>query len=305
MDQSRTGRVCVIGSINMDLVVYAPRLPAAGETVLGGRFDQHPGGKGANQAVAARRLGATVQLVGAVGGDVYGDLLRSTLREHKVNVEHVETRADAATGVGLITIDSEGENTIVVASGANLEVTAQEVDRCRHAIKTSAVTLAVLEVPLAAVQRAAEIASAAGARFVLNAAPAMHLAPTLLKKVDVLVANQAEAAVLSDHTGADIGTVGRAVLALGPKCAIVTLGAGGALVDDHERGMRRVPAIAVQPVDTVGAGDCFCGALAARLALGDDVDRAARYACVAAGLATTRPGAIPGMPSVEEVRARL
>jgi ribokinase len=123
--------------------------------------------------------------------------------------------------------------------------------------------------------------------------------------VDVLVANQVEAAVLSDHTGADLGTVGRALLALGPKCAIVTLGAGGVLIDDYRNGMRRIPAIDVEPVDTVGAGDCFCGAVAARLSLGEDVDTAARFACMAAGLATTRAGAIPGMPGLREVQERL
>ena len=132
----------------------------------------------------------------------------------------------------------------------------------------------------------------------------MRLPPSLLRRVDVLVANQVEAALLSDHTGADLGTVGRAVLALGPTCAIVTLGRGGVLIDDHKVGMRRIPAIDVEPLDTVGAGDCFCGALAARLALGEDIDSAARFACVAAGLATTRAGAIPGMPSLQEVLER-
>ena len=304
MDESRKGRVCVVGSINMDLVVRAPRLPAAGETVPGGRFEQYPGGKGANQAVAASRLGAGAELVGAVGDDDYGEAMLAALREYGVGVDSLETRAGAATGVALITTDVAGENTIVVASGANAEVSPQQIDRCRDAIESCAVTLAVLEVPGETIGRAAEIAAASGAMFVLNAAPAMHLPPSLLRHVDVLVANQLEAAVLSDHTGADLGTVGRAVLALGPKCAIVTLGAGGVLIDDHQHGMRRIPAIDVEPVDTVGAGDCFCGALAARLSLGEDIDAAARFACVAAGLATTRAGAIPGMPSLKEVRER-
>lgn len=305
MDESRKGRVCVVGSINMDLVVRAGRLPAVGETVLGGRFEQHPGGKGANQAVAAARLGAGVELVGAVGDDAHGEAMLDAMREQRVSLDYVETRPGAATGVALITTEVTGENTIVVASGANAEVSPQQIDRCRDAIESCAVTLAVLEVPVETCQHAAEIAAACGAMFVLNAAPAMHLPASLLRRVDVLVANQMEAAVLSDHTGADLGTVGRAVLALGPKYSIVTLGAGGVLIDDHENGMRRIPAIDVAPVDTVGAGDCFCGALAARLSLGDDIDAAARFACVAAGLATTRPGAISGMPSLREVQERL
>ena len=305
MDESRKGRVCVVGSINMDLMVRAPRLPAAGETVLGGRLEQHPGGKGANQAVAAARLGAGVELVGATGDDAHSEAMLAVLREHGVGLEYVETRPGAATGVALITTDVTGENTIVVASGANAEVSPQQIDRCRDAIESCAVTLAVLEVPVETARRAAEVAVASGAVFVLNAAPAMHLPPSLLKHVDVLVANQVEAAILSDHTGADLGTVGRAVLALGPKCAIVTLGAGGVLIDDHQHGMRRIPAIDVEPLDTVGAGDCFCGALAARLSLGEDIDAAAQFACVAAGLATTRAGAMSGMPSLQEVQERL
>lgn len=305
MDESRKGRVCVVGSINMDLVVRAGRLPAAGETVLGGRAEQHAGGKGANQAVAAARLGAGVELIGAIGDDEHGPSLVRTLRRHGVDVDYVETRSGAATGVAFITSDLAGENTIVVASGANAEVSPQQVDRCRDAIESCCLTAAVLEVPVETVGHAAEIAAASGSMFLLNAAPALHLPPALLRRVDVLVANQLEAAVLSDHTGADLGTVMRAVMTLGPKCAIITLGGGGVLVEDRAHGMRRIPAIDVEPVDTVGAGDCFCGALAARLSLGEDIDTAARFACVAAGLATTRAGAIPGMPSLQEVQERL
>ena len=305
MEQRPRASVCVLGSINMDLVLRAPRLPVAGETVLGAAFDQHPGGKGANQAVAARRLGAEVAFISAVGDDANGGLMLDALAREQVGLEYVETRNGLATGVALITTDSAGENTIVVASGANAEVSPQQVGRCADAIRDAALTLAVLEVPIETVSRAAELAAEAGRRFILNAAPAMHLPKSLLSRVTVLVCNQVEAAVLSDHTGADLGTVARALLALGPQAVIMTLGAGGALIDDRQKGMRRVPALAVQPIDTVGAGDCFCGALAARLAAGDGLDDAARFACVAAGLATERAGAIPGMPSLDEVRSRL
>ena len=305
MEQRPQGSVCVVGSINMDLVVRSPRLPAAGETVIGAAFQQHPGGKGANQAVAAARLGAEVSFVSAVGDDANGGLMLDALASEQVSLEYVETRNGLTTGVALITTDSAGENTIVVASGANAEVSPQQVDRCADAIRDAAVTLAVLEVPVETVSRAAELSAEAGRPFILNAAPAKHLPKSLLSRVGVLICNQVEAAVLSDHTGADLGTVARALLALGPKSVIMTLGAGGALIDDHDKGMRRIPALAVQPIDTVGAGDCFCGALAARLAAGESLEEAARFACVAAGLATERAGAIPGMPSLDEVRARL
>ena len=300
-----SARVCVVGSINMDLIVRTPRLPAAGETLLGGPFAQHPGGKGANQAVAASRLGADVDLIGAVGDDAFGGQMLSAIGRERVSLEYVETRLGLATGVALITVDAAGENTIVVASGANSEVSPQQVDRCAEGVRDAAVTLAVLEVPVETVARAAELAAEAGRVFVLNAAPAMHLPGSLLRRVSILVVNQTEAALLSGHTGADLGTVTRALLALGPRAVVITLGAGGALIDDHENGMRRIPAIDVQPIDTVGAGDCFAGALAAQLAAGRTLDDAARFACVAAGLATTRAGAIPGMPSLAEVQARL
>ncbi len=299
------GSVCVVGSINMDLVVRAPRLPAAGETIIGGAFEQHPGGKGANQAVAAARLGARVAMVGAVGDDAFGRSMRQALEGEGIDAGHVRTVPGVATGVALITVDEKGENTIVVASGANAAVTPQQVEASRASIEEADVTLAVLETPPEAVAKAAEIATCAGRRFVLNTAPAMLLPRSLLERVSVLVANQVEAAVVAEHTGADLGTVTRALLALGPGAVIVTLGAGGVLIDDERHGMRRVPAIDVQPIDTVGAGDCFAGALAARLAAGDALDDAATFACAAAGVATTRAGAIPGMPTLEEVRARL
>lgn len=305
MDESPQGRVCVVGSINLDLVVRAARLPAAGETVLGASFEQHPGGKGANQAVAARRLGAAVEMVAAVGDDSYGRLTLDALRDDGVGVKHVERRAGAATGIALITIDAAGENTIVVASGANGQLSPQHVERAAGAIQTAAVTLAVLEAPMDAVTRTAQIAADGGRLFVLNAAPAMHLPEDLLAHVSVLVVNQTEAGILADLAGHDPATIARALLARGPGAVIITLGAGGALLDDRAHGMRRIPAIDVQPVDTVGAGDCFCGALAARLAFGEDLDSAARFACVAAGLATTRAGAIAGMPTLPEVHARL
>lgn len=305
MDESRNGRVCVVGSINMDLVVRAPRLPAAGETLPGASFQQHPGGKGANQAVAARRLGASVQIIGAVGDDRYGTTILEALGRDGVGLERVQRCAGIATGIALITVDPSGENTIVVASGANCQLSPQHVERAALAIEAAAVTLAVLESPMDAVARADQIASKAGKLFVLNAAPATHLPEDLLAHVSVLIANQTEAALLADLAGHDPATIARALLARGPGAVIITLGAGGVLIDDRAHGMRRIPAIDVQPLDTVGAGDCFCGALAARLALGDDLDTAGRFACVAAGLATTRTGAIAGMPTLAEVEARL
>lgn len=309
--------VCVIGSLNMDLVVRAPRLPAPGETLLGGSYKTFPGGKGANQAVAAARMGGSVTMVGRVGDDAHGVKLRAVLEENHVNVDHLITTPGHPTGLGMITVADGGENTIVVASGANALVTAEDVVASDAAITGASVLLLQLEIPLAANMEAAKRARAAGVPVILNAAPARQMPREFLSLVDVLLINRSEAATL---TGQDLGTEpGRLLLRageIGPATVILTLGAQGAIVS-HRGRQRRIPTLQVSAVDAVGAGDAFSGAIAccwaavhaAVKAKSHDetalVEKALLTASVAGALAATKPGAIPSMPSAAEVQEQL
>jgi len=296
------GSVCVLGSINMDLVVRTPRLPEAGETILGGPFLTSPGGKGANQAVAAARMGTAVAMIGCVGADAYGAQMCDVLAGEGVDVSNIRQRADAATGVALITVDdAHGENTIVVAGGANLILEPADVIGARAAIETADVLLMQLEIPVETVAHGIGIARGAGVRILLNAAPAAKLPDDLLAGADVLIVNRGEATLLA---GADVkddpAEIAARLAATGAAAVVITLGAEGALLCDGS-GVRRIPTAKVEPVDTVGAGDAFAGALAAALARGAELDEAVRLASAAGALATTRRGAIPSLPRAGEV----
>lgn len=299
-----TGRVCIVGSINMDLVVRTPRLPAPGQTLMGGPFDRFPGGKGANQAVAAARAGAIVAMIGAVGDDEHGVTMRKTLADNGVDVSRVVSQANTATGVALITVDEAGENTIVVAPGANALVRSASVDSGVDAIRDADVVLAQLEVPLDAVQRAAMRARDVGAKVVLNAAPARALPSDLLAQLDVLIVNRGEAACIAGRSEADDPeALAKSLQGLGVPEVVITLGGDGAL----HAGARtiRVPAFPVEPIDTVGAGDAFAGAFAAAMSEKIPTENALRFAAVAGALATTRHGAIPSLPTRDEIMRLL
>lgn len=309
--------VCVVGSLNMDLVVRAPRLPAPGETLLGGSYKTFPGGKGANQAVAAARMGGSVSMVGRVGDDAHGEKLRAVLTENGIGLEHLLTTPGHPTGLGMITVADGGENTIVVASGANALVTVEDVQAAASAITSASVLLLQLEIPLAANIEAAKIARAAGVPVILNAAPARQMPREFIALVDVLLVNRSEAATL---TGQDLGTEpGRLLLRageIGPVTVILTLGAQGAIVS-HRGRQRRIPTLQVTAVDAVGAGDAFSGAIAvcwpgvvaaAKAKSSEEsvlVEKALLTASVAGALAATKPGAIPGLPMRAEVEAQL
>jgi ribokinase len=282
--------IAVVGSINLDVVVEVQRHPAPGETVVGGDRRELPGGKGANQAVAASRLGATVALVARVGADDAGRRLRDGLAGEGVDLTHVLVDAEAPTGMALIAVDGAGENTIVVSPGANARVGAADVEAARDVLAGAAVTLVQHEVPEDAV--AAAIAGA-GSRVVLNPAPARPLAGA----VDVLVPNRGELEALAGRAG-DPVELARGLEAA--RAVVVTLGPEGALVVEGER-VERVPAQRVDAVDTTGAGDAFCGALAQALDSGADLVEAARWATRAAAASVTRVGAQDGMPRREEV----
>lgn len=302
-----TGRVCVLGSLNMDLVVRAPRLPGPGETLGGGCFNTYPGGKGANQAVAAARMGARVTMIGRVGNDAYGADLRKVLGREGVDLTALRSAAGVSTGVALITVgETDGENTIVVAGGANLKVTPQDAEGVGGLIRSAEVLLMQLEVPIEAVMRATRLAHDTDRLVVLNAAPAMELPEELLRSLDVLIVNEVEAASLAGGGGGEgeAESLARALLEKGPRAVVVTLGARGALVAEAS-GVKMVPSVEVEARDTVGAGDAFCGAVAAMLAEGRPLGEAVRVGCVAGALAATVAGAIPSLPTRQAVGDRL
>ncbi|GLZ33054.1 ribokinase [Lentzea sp. NBRC 105346] len=279
----------VLGSANADLVVEVSRRPGAGETVLGGDTAVIPGGKGANTAVAAARLGASVSLLGALGDDGYGSLLRSSLHDSGVDTTLVAT-SSRPTGIAYITVTPDGENSIVVSPGANSAVTPSDVD----AVDWSQVRVLVcsLEVPLETVAHGVRAAAEAGVRPVLNLSPVAQLPEETLAALDPLIVNEHEAAQLAPSFDK--------LLDLGPKSVVVTLGARGAAVVTPS-GVTEVPAPSVEVVDTTGAGDAFAGALSARLAAGDDLTAAAAYAAKVAALSVTKAGAQPSYPSASEV----
>jgi ribokinase len=296
-------KVCVVGSLNMDLVVKAPRTPRIGETVTGGTFGMFPGGKGANQAVAAARLGAQVAMVGAVGGDAFGRQLLDGLRRDGIDVTHVRTEPDTATGVALITVDAEGHNSIVVASGANLRVTAADVESARDHITGAQVVLLQLEIPLDPVIAAARFGHAAGALVCLDPAPAAPVPDQLYTLVDVIDPNEIEAQVLTGvevHSAADAARAAQALHAHGPRVVVIKMGEKGAFYLSGDRG-DHVSAAPVRAVDTTAAGDAFAAALGLALGEGQALPDAVTFATWTAGLKVTRMGAQPSMPRRAEV----
>lgn len=312
-ERAGRGMVLVAGAINTDLVATARRAPEAGETVTGEAFAIYGGGKGANQAVAAARSGAPTAMVGAIGRDDFGRRRLADLRAEGIDVDGIAEAADDASGVALISVEAGGQNRILYVPGATLCVTAEWAVAAvrRH---RPAVLLATLELPLETLSMMIGEARAGGGMVVLNATPEPASARELLREVDVLVVNETEAlqllgimrmggAASGDGPRDWQGIVG-ALRGLGPRAAVVTLGADGAVAGDGTR-TEAIPAVAVDVVDTTGAGDAACGAMAAHLAAGDDVVAAARVAVVAGSLATTRAGAQTSMPRWEEISARL
>jgi len=301
-------RIVVVGSLNMDLVVGAPKIPAPGETVIGGDLQTFPGGKGANQAVAAARLGAQVAMVGRVGDDAFGAQLRQTLENDGVDLAYVQTTAVTPSGVALIVVDAAGQNSIVVASGANMRLTPADVEAAAPAIRAADVLALQLESPLETVQRAAELARAHGVTVILNPAPARPLPPELLALVDVLIPNESETAALTGLpvTSADELTAAADCLrAQGVGAVILTLGARGALLA-AEGVTRRFPAFPVdQVVDTTAAGDAFVGGLATAVAEKQPLDAAIAWGNAAGALAVARAGAQPSLPTRAAVEALL
>jgi ribokinase len=285
--------VTVIGSINMDLVTIASRVPSQGETILGEKFRLIPGGKGANQAVAAARLGAKVHMIGAVGTDAFGKELLHCLEREGVSVNNVKPVTDVETGVAVITI-SEGDNRIIVVPGANHSLRPEDVEACEEVIASSDICLLQLEIPLPVVERAVALAKKHGVRVILNPAPAQPLPLSLLEQVDILTPNEHE----RDIVFADIDASRFA------NPFIVTEGARGVtIIKDGQPTL--IPGFSVPVVDTTGAGDTFNGALAVALSKGMSLEEACLFGNAAAALSVTKLGAQTGMPTEDEVQAFL
>jgi ribokinase len=294
--------------MNMDLVIRSPRIPAPGETIIGSDFHSIPGGKGANQAVAAARLGAQVSMVGRVGQDAFASPLLENLAAAGINHTFVIQDAEAATGVALITVDDAGENSIVVASGANMRLSSADVEAAEATIAAAGVLLLQLESPLDTVVRAAEVAHAHGVKVILNPAPApaQPLSTTLLSLVDVLIPNESETSLLTGMPVENQDQAGTAAAALrqsGVGTVILTLGARGALLASQAE-TKLSPAFKVTPVDTTAAGDAFVAGFGVALAEGKSFAEATRWGCAAGALATTQLGAQTSLPS-REVLERL
>ena len=295
------GRVVVLGSVNADLVVNVDRLPSAGETVTGGTFSRHHGGKGANQAVAAARLGASVELVGAVGADEFGQEARDHLAAEAVDVSALIVVDGSPTGVAFILVDDAGENQIAVASGANHEFDSSIWDAA-PAPNATDVLVSCFEVGLDALIAGAERFAAAGALVLINPAPAVELPGALLATQPILVPNEGEAQALTGES--DPVTAARVLAARSGAPVVVTLGDMGAVFVENGEFVR-VAAPIVEAVDTTGAGDAFVGALAAELSAGRSLTEAVQFAVHAASLSVRVAGAHEGMPTRDDVRQSL
>jgi ribokinase len=297
------GRIVVIGSSNMDLTLKGPRIPRQGETVLGGNFSMAPGGKGANQAVAAARAGGTVSLIARIGNDFFGERAIRSFAFDRIDVSHTIEDRDNPSGIAMVFVGENGENCIGVAAGANTKLSVEDVERSREAVLSASILLMQLETPLETVCAAAEIAVGNNIKVILNPAPARQLPSSLLKNVFILTPNEFEAGVLAGfevHDDDDADRAADKLLEEGVKTVIITLGARGAFVAGAEfRGL--VPGFLVHAVDSTGAGDVFNGALAVAWSEGKDIRTAVVFANAAAAISVTKLGAQPSIPRRKEI----
>lgn len=302
-------RVIVVGSANVDFVVQTPHIPRPGETVLGHSFVMAMGGKGANQAVGAARLGAEVTFVARVGSDIFGDQCLEAYRAEGIDTRFITRDPQEATGVALIAVAADGENSITVASGANMRLLPEHVEAARLAFDGADVLVMQLEVPPETVMAAARLARVNGVRVILNPAPARTLPRELLQLIDVLTPNRIELAQLAgiaeyEVTSLTDSQLGQVLLGLGVKEGVITLGAEGALVVASAEAIR-IPAFPITAVDTTAAGDAFNAGLAVALGQGESLQQAARYANACGALAATRVGAQPSLPRATEIATFL
>lgn len=298
-------KIVVVGSSNTDMIVHTHHLPELGETVLGGSFAESQGGKGANQAVAAARLGADVTFVARVGRDAFGDASLAAFKAEGINTKYIIMDDKARSGVALIMVNQKGENVIVVVQGANAKLSPDDVLVAESAIKDANCLLVQLEIPLETVQAAIQLAAKHHVPVILNPAPATQLPPKMLEMVDYLTPNETEAAFLAGGYTAKHASDAAYILSskFKVKNIVITLGEKGALIVGFRKEI--VPSYPVQSIDTTGAGDAFNGGLAVALARGDKLENAVKYANAVAALSTTCRGAQASMPTESAVEAFL
>ncbi|WP_306440452.1 ribokinase [Paenibacillus sp. VTT E-133291] len=299
--------IVVIGSINMDMVVRTSRAPNAGETLMGQVFALSPGGKGANQAVAAARLGAEVSMIGSIGKDTFGSEMLEIIKQEGIHIEHISMSETEATGVASIVIEEDGENRIIVVPGANIDLFAEDIQALEAVISQAEMIVMQLEMELAMSEHAIAIAHRHGIPVILNPAPARVLKDEMLGQVSYLTPNETEAGILTGMTVDSLETAeqaARILLQKGVKNVIVTLGSKGALIVNAE-GAKSVPGFPVKAIDTVAAGDSFNGALAQQLVLGKTLEEAVSFANAVGALAVGKEGAIPSLPQLSEVEQFL
>jgi len=297
--------ILVIGSLNADLVVRAPRFPAPGETIQGEDLATIPGGKGANQAVAAARLGAQVAMIGRVGSDAFGSMLIENLRQNRVDASRVLPDENAATGTAIIVVNADGQNSIVLSPGANGKITPADIKPA--SIPPATLLLLQFEIPLETVVYAARLAKEKGLRVLLNPAPARPVPEELLGLCDLLLPNETELALLTGEPVGDLASAeaaARRLVRRGARNVIVTLGENGALLVNEER-TKHIPSFKVAVVDTTAAGDAFVGGLAVGLLDGRTLEDAVQYGCACGALAVTKFGAQPSLPTSEDVAKLL
>ncbi|MHC4167038.1 MAG: ribokinase [Planctomycetota bacterium] len=300
-----TPKIAVVGSSNMDLVVKSNRIPAVGETILGGDFIMVPGGKGANQAVAAAKLGAEVYFVAKLGNDVFAEQSLNNFRKETVNTKYVIQTGEAPSGVALILVDEGGNNLIVVAPGANQTLLPADIENAESDIASCGAVVAQLEVPLETIERAAKMANDLKVPFVLDPAPARELSPELLGMVDVLTPNETEAQILTgiEVTGEESArAASKNLLERDVKAVILTLGDKGFLLADSEQA-QYISAHKIDAVDSTAAGDAFTGSLAVGIAQNKSLSDAALFANYVAALSVTKMGAQSSMPTLQEVES--
>lgn len=294
--------ICVIGSLNMDLVVNVEKMPKAGQTLLGSNFKEVPGGKGANQAVAMARLNGNVTMIGKVGNDSFGETLVNSLKKDNVNTDYIQVE-EGPSGVALITVDKNAQNSIVVAPGANYKLTKEDIEKNIDAIKNSDIVVVQLETPLETIKYALKKAKELGKYTILNPAPAVVLEDEIIENVDLLTPNETELEIISQKSIGnedDINKCAQIMINKGVKELIVTLGSKGSLYINKETSMFK-NAYKVEAIDTTAAGDSYTGALAVAIACGKDMEYAMDFASKVGALSVMKEGAQSSLPSLIEV----
>lgn len=294
--------ICVIGSLNMDLVVNVEKMPKAGQTLLGSNFKEVPGGKGANQAVAMARLNGNVTMIGKVGNDSFGETLVNSLKKDNVNTDYIQVE-EGPSGVALITVDKNAQNSIVVAPGANYKLTKEDIDKNIDAIKNSDIVVVQLETPLETIKYALKKAKELGKYTILNPAPAVVLEDEIIENVDLLTPNETELEIISQKSISnedDINECAQIMINKGVKELIVTLGSKGSLYINKETSMFK-KAYKVEAIDTTAAGDSYTGALAVAIAFDKDMEYAMDFASKVGALSVMKEGAQSSLPTLIEV----